>query len=661
MDSEQLKQPENETKISKETTASNIETNIETLPENSSEELPENSSKEQSEPTLPTPVAEPRIKPENQPEILAEPSEIKIALDEDLQPFAEIKGDGSLLLKATPFSPERIVATLQADTADAVLHSLRERFKDLSSKVEELAKEWESTEDKTKLASKVSRITDYLQHAVAVGDFLPLYQQAARWDNFLQTLAEKGFAAKQALVEKAEAIAAGEEVKDAIMTFRDLTEQWKKIGHTDKSRDDILWKRLDAARDKIYEQRRLNHEAEIAELNNKLDLKMEIVEKAERFAASDDWKEATEGFKILMEEWKESGHTFNEKNEALWQRFIAAKNVFFDRKKQHYEVIHDEQEKNFEAKNLLVTEAESLAESIDWNKTTLAYTTIMDKWKDIGRVPREKENDLWDRLSKAKDIFFNAKRQHFATMRVAFDDNYAQKMALIKRAEQLQHSTDWRNATDEFAELMEEWKKIGAVAHEHSEPLWERFTKARRAFFNNKDADRDKRRAHFDKAHNERIGQTEVFLRQLKNEIKEDAENLADHHLSLSKLGDSKIDKQIRANLERLIEQSAPRVAKKLEKIASVEAQLAELTNGHDRKGKNEKKKKPEKPTQKNEQSAPDLKAEMKPDTSDQETIEPIQENHSIVEQTNETKSPESFAAGVGETKSEDSVDASVA
>lgn len=606
MDSEQLKHPENETETSIEPTVSTPETITEP-----SQELPID---EQAAPVALPAAVTPGSTPENLEELL----EGKSLLDEDLQQFAEIKEDGSLLLKATPFSPERVIATVQADTADAVLHSLRERFKDLTVKVDELAKEWEEADDKTKLASKVSRITDYLQHAVAIGNFLPLYQQAARWDNFLQNIAEKGLAAKKSLVEKAEAIAAGEEVKDAIMTLRDITEQWKKIGHTDKDLDDQLWKRLDAARDKIYEQRRLNHEAEIAELNNKLDLKMEIVEKAEKFAASDDWKESTEGFKTLMEEWKESGHTFNEKNEALWQRFITAKNVFFDRKKQHYEAIHEEQEQNFETKNLLVGEAESLSESTDWNKTTLAYTTIMDKWKEIGRVPREKENDLWDRLSKAKDVFFNAKRQHFATMRVEFDDNYAQKMALITRAEQLQRSADWRNATDEFAELMEEWKKIGAVAREHSEALWERFTKARRAFFNNKDADRDKRRAHFDRAHIERIGQTEAFLHQLKEEIKEDAENLADHHLSLSKLGDSKIDKQIRANLERLIDQSAPRVSKKLEKIASVEAQLAELTNDHSRKNKSEKKGRPEHGTRKTVNPVRDENAEKTLEISEQ-------------------------------------------
>jgi hypothetical protein len=292
-----------------------------------------------------------------------------------------------------------------------------------------------------------------------------------------------------------------------------------------------------------------------------------------------------------MDSWKATGRTFNDKNEALWQRFIAAKNVFYDRKKQHFESIQTEQETNYIAKLALVEEAEHMATSTDWGKTSNAYNALMDKWKTIGRVPVEKADELWNRLSKAKDTFFNAKRQHFATIRVGLDDNYAQKAALVKQAESLQYSTDWRAATDEFAELMEEWKKIGPVAREHSETLWESFIKARRNFFNRKDEDRDRRRGQIERAQAGRLSQTKEFLARLKEELKEDEENLADFHASLGNLGGGKKDDQIRANLEKLIAQAGPKMQKKREKIAEVEAQLASIQKpakkGRDEGGSN--------------------------------------------------------------------------
>lgn len=492
--------------------------------------------------------------------------------------YTELKPDGHLVLKATPFSPERPLQMIDAGNAGAITHALTERYNEVTAKVHDLATEWEAAEDKTRLGSKVSRVRDYLLAANAIGDFAPLYQQVALWDNTLQQDADKAYADRLALVEKAEQLSSGEPTKEVTQELRDISDQWKSLGYLDKERADALWTRLETAKNGFFERKRERHEAEQAELSTNLDLKTEIIEKAERFAASDSWKEATEGFKTLMDEWKATGRTFNDKNEALWQRFITAKNVFYDRKKQHFEVIQSEQEGNYAAKLQLVEDAERLAESTEWGKTSNIYNAMMDQWKSIGRVPVDKADELWNRMSRAKDTFFNAKRQHFATIRVGLDDNFAQKSAIIKRAESLQHSTDWRAATDEFTELMEDWKKIGPVAKEHSEPLWERFIKARRNFFNRKDDDRDRRRGQMERAHVARIGQTEEFLSKLREELKEDEESLADFHVSLGNLGGGKKDDQIRANLEKLIAQAGPRIQKKREKITEVETQLRQIS-----------------------------------------------------------------------------------
>jgi hypothetical protein len=475
---------------------------------------------------------------------------------------------------------------VDADSGPSKIRALAEKFPKVETRVKELATEWEAAEDKHKLFGKVSILKDYLLHTPAIGNFAPLYQQVALWDNTLQEGADKAYAAKLEVVEKAEAIAAGEPTKEATQALKELTEQWKTSGAVDKERGDALWARLEAAKNGFFERKRERHDAEQAEMQNNLDLKTELVGKAEQLAASDSWKESTEAFKTLMDEWKATGRTFNDRNEALWQRFITAKNVFYDRKKQHFEAIQTEQETHYIKKLQLVAEAEAMANSTDWGKTSNAYNALMEQWKHIGRVPVEKADELWERLSKAKDTFFNAKRQHFATIRVSLDDNYAQKMALVNRAETLQHSNDWRGATDEFTELMEEWKKIGPVAREHSEALWEQFIKARRNFFARKDADRDRRRAQIDRAQASRVSQTQEFLNRLKEEMKEDEERLIDFQESLGRLTTGKKEDELRAHLGKLIAQTGPKVEKKKEKIAEVEAQLANLVKEANRKGK---------------------------------------------------------------------------
>lgn len=513
------------------------------------------------------------------------------ALQFEGKDFTELRADGTLMLKATPFAPERELQPLHPESAQATIQALSDKFREVESKIRELSSEWNHSEDKKKLSGRVERVRDYLLHAKAIGDFTPLYRQVGLWDSQLQEGADKAYAERLALVEKAEALAASTELKkEGLNELRELGEHWKNTGYVDKDRADALWARFEAARDSFYNRRREQQESERAELQSNLDLKNELVDKAEKLAASDDWKETTNAFNELMDQWKATGRTFHEKNELLWQRFITAKNVFYDRKKHHFQEIQSEQEGNYEKKVALVERAESMSESTEWNKTTDAYNALMDEWKSIGRVPAEKTEELWARLSAAKDKFFNAKRSHFATMRVTYDDNYAQKQALVKRAETLQNSTDWRGATDEFAELMEEWKKIGPVARrEQNEALWQAFNKARKTFFQRKDDDRDRRRSHMEHARVGRLSQVKEFLSQLKAELKEYEEDLADHHVSMSNLGSSKIDEQIRGNLERLIAQAGPKMEKKRAKIAEVEAQLAELTKEQNRKPAKEK------------------------------------------------------------------------
>lgn len=316
--------------------------------------------------------------------------------------FTELRPDGMLMLKGTPYAPERELQMLHPDSAEATVKALTDKFGEVQTKVRELASEWNLSEDKKKLSGRVERVRDYLLHASAIGDFAPLYQQVGLWDNHLQEGADKAYAERLALVEKAEALAAGDLKKEGLNELRELTESWKGTGYVDKLRADALWQRFETARDTFYNRRREQQDAERAELQSNLDLKNELVDKAERLAASDDWKNSTAAFNELMDGWKATGRTFHDKNEALWQRFITAKNVFHDRKKEHFKEIQGEQEGNHEKKVALIARAEELSDSTDWNKTTDAYNALMEEWKAVGRVPARRQKSCGPALARQR-------------------------------------------------------------------------------------------------------------------------------------------------------------------------------------------------------------------------------------------------------------------
>ncbi|MEZ5017690.1 MAG: DUF349 domain-containing protein [Flavipsychrobacter sp.] len=491
----------------------------------------------------------------------------------------QLSETGDLVLNPIEGNKERTIITLELNNADAQLKSLLEKFPEVEAKVKELQDEWDvEQEDKLKLAGKVERTKDYLQHAVAVGDYTPLFQNIAVLEKEIAAKTEENFAAKEGIVKEAEAVVESEDWKETTQKFKDLIEQWKATGYIDKKRNDELWERLEAARTKFFERKRAHTEDIEKELLQNLDLKLELVEKAEKLAASDDWKRTTEAFKQLMEEWKAVGRTMHDKNEQLWNRYITAKNAFFDKKKAHYNTIKAEQEKNYTVKLALVEKAEELKDSQEWNKTSDAYTKIMEEWKATGRVPREHSDELWARLNAAKDTFYQAKREHFQAFKVSLQDNYARKQALLKRAEQLKNSTRWREATAEINELMTEWKSIGPVPREHSDTIWEQFVAARKHFYNRKDADREQRKEHAEKRIYTRHDQTKKFVATLEEELQEEKDKLVDFKEGLANI-DPELKKadELKEHLTKLIAQTEKNLVHKQEKLEEVQAQLKDI------------------------------------------------------------------------------------
>jgi hypothetical protein len=491
--------------------------------------------------------------------------------------FCELADNGELSLKKTDVHAARVIASLTKENVAALTKALLEKYPEVDARLKELQQEWTSTDDKLKLLGKVSRLKEYLLHVNAIGDFASLLRPVLGWEQEIAVLIEENYQKKLAIIEQAEKTAAeSDNWKDTTQSFKDMADEWRNIGFLEKQRNDDLWSRFEEAKNKFYERKRQHHEDTEKEMLQNLDLKMEVVERAEKLAESEEWKQTTEVFRQLMDQWKAVGHTWNDKNEELWSRFILAKNKFFERKNAHFEVIKAEQESNYALKLALVERAEALMESKEWSKTTNAYASLMEEWKAIGRVPAEKADELWNRLHAAKDHFFNHKRQHTETLRVALEDNYAQKLSLTKRAEELKSSTDWRETTEELNELLSEWKKIGPIPREYGDTLWEQFISARKHFFNRKDADREKRKQVFERKAKEKEQRAKSFLHELEAELKEEQEKLVDFRNALENVTPGPKEKELKAHLEKLIKSCEQKIVHKEQMIADMKKQAEE-------------------------------------------------------------------------------------
>jgi hypothetical protein len=150
------------------------------------------------------------------------------------------------------------------------------------------------------------------------------------------------------------------------------------------------------------------------------------------------------------------------------------------------------------AKEALCTEAETLATSTQWKQTGDRLKDIVTEWRAIRGIDRKTDDALWKRFSRARDSFTRARGSHFAELdkqRLVAQDV---KEKLIKQAEALSSSREWRETAAAYRDLMNEWKAAGRAPRDVEDKLWDRFRAAQEGFFARRNEVLSERDAEFE-------------------------------------------------------------------------------------------------------------------------------------------------------------------
>ena len=112
----------------------------------------------------------------------------------------------------------------------------------------------------------------------------------------------------------------------------EIQKTWKTIGFAPKKDNNRIYERFRTACDKFFEAKRQFYSGVKAEMEHNLQLKTEICEAAESLMNSEEWKKATDELIALQARWKEIGAVSRRHSDAIWRRFRAACDKFFERK-----------------------------------------------------------------------------------------------------------------------------------------------------------------------------------------------------------------------------------------------------------------------------------------------------------------------------------------
>ncbi len=286
-------------------------------------------------------------------------------------------------------------------------------------------------------------------------------------------------------------ISSEETLKKTYDEFKVLQERWKEIGIVPRTEINNLWQNYHFLVEKFFEKVKLNKELKDLDLRKNMEAKIALCEKTEELLLETSIIKSFKNLQKYHEEWKDLGPVPADKKEEIWERFKNASDKINDRRREHYSLIEEDQNKNLETKNALCEQCELVAglpnESIkEWQENTNKINDLLKIWKNIGPVPQKVNVETWTRFKTSLDAFFAVKKEYFDKLKEQQTHNYNLKVELCMQAEALNTSTDWKNTTNELIRLQGEWKKIGPVPKKNSDKIWKRFRTACDEFFNSK-------------------------------------------------------------------------------------------------------------------------------------------------------------------------------
>ena len=289
--------------------------------------------------------------------------------DLDLKKNLEIKSD--LCVKA-----EELIEENNVVDAFRKLQKLHEEWRELGPVPKELREEiWERFKKATSAINK-------------------------RQQEFFERLKEDqrhNLELKANICEKAEDIAAlenidGKDWNNLSKQIENLQSEWKNIGFASRKENQRIYDRFRAACDKFYNAKRDYYSGFKVQMQDNLDKKNALCEQAEALKSSTDWKKTTDQLISLQKKWKEIGPVARKQSDAVWKRFRAACDEFFENKSKHFSSVDESYEENLKRKLELIQEITDYKPDSKTAENIEALKDFQARWSELGFVPiKEKE------------------------------------------------------------------------------------------------------------------------------------------------------------------------------------------------------------------------------------------------------------------------------
>ena len=299
---------------------------------------------------------------------------------------------------------------------------------------------------------------------------------------------KKNLEAKTRFCEQAEKLAEDENVVEAFHDLQKLHEQWKDFGPVAKEFRESIWDRFKAATSIINKKYQAYFEGQKEKQVENLAQKTQLCELVEAIAdkedikSSSEWNSLTTQIEDIQKQWRTIGFATKKENQKIYDRFRAACDKFFNRKREYYMQFKADMTENVNKKLALIEQAEALKDNKDWKKTTQDFINLQKQWKEIGTVPRKKSEQLWKRFRAACDAFFNERDKNVSPENDYYG-NLKAKKAIIEEINAYEPNEDADVNIQAAKDFSDRWQSVGYVPFKEKDSIQKAFADAMQAKF----------------------------------------------------------------------------------------------------------------------------------------------------------------------------------
>lgn len=407
-------------------------------------------------------------------EFTIEPVPLELEMKELLHKFRDLKSEYNKALE------EQKVRNLEEK------YKIIEQIKKLVTKKESINRTFQDFRDLQRQWREIGPVPQpnvkdmwetYHHHVEAFYDFIRINQELRDLDF------KKNLEAKIELCEKAEELLLDTNIIDSFRKLQDLHEQWREVGPVPTDMRVEIWDRFKEATAKINKKHQEYFIQLKSEQKKNLEAKVALCEKAEEYnnleiETHKEWVDCSHELMDLQKVWKTIGFAPKKDNVKIYKRFREACDAFFNRKREYYNSLKEEQNNNLQLKTELCMQAETLSESTEWKKTMEELIALQKRWKEIGPVPHKHSDKIWKRFRAACDRFFERKAQHYSEIDDSFENNLIKKQELIREIEEFQNTDNAEHCLQKLKEFQRRWAEIGFVPIKDKDEIHEKYRQA---------------------------------------------------------------------------------------------------------------------------------------------------------------------------------------